>query len=93
MLVIDSFLMKGRPAFDKYSQIFNLIDISLNTSVIRDFERKYDKFVLFDLVFSSSFQNDTGQIFVSCNPNDANKLVLNGEKFKSLEIERSVAID
>ena len=90
MLVIDSFLMKGRPAFDKYSQIFNLIDISLNTSVIRDFERKYDKFVL---VFSSSFQNDTGQIFVSCNPNDANKLVLNGEKFKSLEIERSVAID
>lgn len=93
MLVIDSFLMKGRPAFDKYSQIFNLIDISLNTSVIRDFERKYDKFVLFGLVFSSSFQNDTGQIFVSCNPNDANKLVLNGEKFKSLEIERSVAID
>ena len=93
MLVIDSFLMKGRPAFDKYSRIFNLIDISLNTSVIRDFERKYDKFVLFGLVFSSSFQNDTGQIFVSCNPNDANKLVLNGEKFKSLEIERSVAID
>lgn len=42
---------------------------------------------------SSSFQNDTGQIFVSCNPNDANKLVLNGEKFKSLEIERYVAID
>ena len=93
MLVIDSFLMKGRPAFDKYSQIFNLIDISLNTSVIRDFERKYDKFVLFGLVSSSSFQNDTGQIFVSCNPNDANKLVLNGEKFKSLEIERYVAID
>ena len=92
MLVIDSFLMKGRPAFDKYSQIFNL-DISLNTIVIRDFERKYDKFVLFGLVSSSSFQNDTGQIFVSCNPNDANKLVLNGEKFKSLEIERSVAID
>lgn len=92
MLVIDSFLMKGRPTFDKYYQIFNLIDISLNTIVIRDFERKYDKFVLFGLVSSSSFQNDTGQIFVSCNPNDANKLVLNGEKFKSLEIERSVAI-
>lgn len=93
MLVIDSFLMKGQPAFDKYSQIFNLIDISINTSVLRDFERKYDKFVLFVLVFSSIFENDTGQIFVSCNPNNANKLVLNGEKFKSLEIERYVAIE
>ena len=81
--IIDNFLIEGRPSFSQYTKI-NPINIQITESEIQNklyaYSKQYKyKFVINNLLFSSSTQNDANIIFIAADGlNNAKKALING---------------
>ena len=72
--IIDEFTIEGLPSFSQYTKI-NPINIQITES-----EKQYKyKFIINNLLFSSSTQNDVSIIFIAADGlNNAKKALING---------------
>ena len=81
--IIDDFTIEGLPSFSQYANI-NLINIKITESEIQTklsaYSKQYKyKFVINNLLFSSSTQNDANIIFIAADGlNNAEKALING---------------
>ena len=88
--LIDAFHVKALQNIEDYEKL-NPINIRINSNQIINDLTKYKnykyRFLIEDLLFSSSVANDTNVIFITCSGlNDAKKALINGKVNKTLEV-------
>ena len=82
--IIDEFRIEGLQSFNQYTNI-NPISIAITESEIQSklsfYSKKYKyRFIVNNLLFSSSIQKDTNVIFIATNGlNDAKEALINGK--------------
>ena len=88
--VIDTIIVKALQSYDKYSTL-NPLEINLNSNYLSKIIHDYKGFTfevrLINVLFSSSLENDTQNIFIVChNLNSAKKALINNKIYSLLEI-------
>ena len=88
--VIDTIIVKALQSYDKYSTL-NPLEINLNSNYLSKIIHDYKGFTfevrLTNVLFSSSLENDTQNIFIVChNLNSAKKALINNKIYSLLGI-------
>ena len=88
--VIDTIIVKALQSYDKYSTL-NPLEINLNSNYLSKIIHDYKGFTfdvrLFNVLFSSSLENDTQNIFIVChNLNSTKKALINNKIYSLLGI-------
>ena len=88
--VIDTIIVKALQSYDKYSTL-NPLEINLNSNYLSKIIHDYKGFTfevrLINVLFSSSLENDTQNIFIVChNLNSAKKAHINNKIYSLLGI-------
>ena len=88
--VIDTIIVKALQSYDKYSTL-NPLEINLNSNYLSKIIHDYKSFTfevrLINVLFSSSLENDTQNIFIVChNLNSAKKALINNKIYSLLGI-------
>ena len=92
--VIDTIIVKALQSYDKYSTL-NPLEINLNSKfkfnylskIIHDYKGFTFEVRLINVLFSSSLENDTQNIFIVChNLNSAKKALINNKIYSLLGI-------
>ena len=88
--VIDTIIVKALQSYDKYSTL-NPLEIKLNSNYLSKIIHDYKDFTfevrLINVLFSSSLENDTQNIFIVChNLNSAKKALINNKIYSLLGI-------
>ena len=88
--IIDQVKIGVLQNFETYDKL-TPIDISIRDSEVNSFLARYRRykyrFVIDNLLFSSTLTNNTNVIFVSCNGlNETKKLLINGKVFKTFDV-------
>ena len=79
----ETLIIRGQQSFELHDQV-NPVQITINDdrvlNISKKFKNSYYKLTPIGLSFSSSVQNDTKQIFVTCREiNDAELALINGK--------------
>ena len=88
--VIDTIIVKALQSYDKYSTL-NPLDINLNSNYLNKIIHDYKGFVfeirLINVLFSANIQNETQNIFLTCqNLTSAKKALINNKIYYLLGI-------
>ena len=89
--IIDEFRIEGLQNFNQYTNI-NPISIAITESEIQSklsfYSKKYQyRFIVNNLLFSSSIQKDTNVIFIATNRlNDAKEALINGKMLQLIGV-------
>ena len=88
--VIDTIIVKALQSYDKYSTL-NPLEINLNSNYLSKIIHDYKDFTfevrLINVLFSSSLENDTHNIFIVChNLNSTKKALINNKIYSLLGI-------
>ena len=88
--VIDTIIVKALQSYDKYSTL-NPLEINLNSNYLSKIIHDYKGFTfevrLINVLFISSLENDTQNIFIVChNLNSAKKALINNKIYSLLGI-------
>ena len=79
----ETLIIRGQQSFELHDQV-NPVQITINDdrvlNISKKFKNSYYKLTAVGLLFSSSVQNDTKQIFITCREiNDAELALINGK--------------
>ena len=79
----ETLIIRGQQSFELHDQV-NPVQITINDdrvlNISKKFKDSYYKLTPIGLLFSSSVQNDTKQIFITCREiNDAELALINGK--------------
>ena len=79
----ETLIIRGQQSFELHDQV-NPVQITINDdrvlNISKEFKNSYYKLTPIGLLFSSSVQNDTKQIFITCREiNDAELALINGK--------------
>ena len=88
--ILDTVIVKALQSYDKYSTL-NPLEINLNSNYLSKTIHDYKGFTfevrLINVLFSSSIENDTQNIFIVChNLNSAKKVLINNKIYSLLGI-------
>ena len=80
---LETLIIREQQSFELHNQL-NPVQITINNdrvlNILKKHENSYYKLTPIGLLFSSSVQNDTKQIFVTCRElNDVKVAVINGK--------------
>ena len=86
--ILDTVIVKALQSYDKYSTL-NPLEINLNSNYLSEIIHDYKGFTfevrLINVLFSSSIENDTQNIFIVChNLNSAKKALINKKIYSLL---------
>ena len=90
-VIIDEVEIGGLQFFDKYGKL-NPVEVSIRDSKVNTFLSKYSKsykyrFIINNLLFSTTLGKEINVIFVGCNGlNDAKVTLINGKVHKALGV-------
>ena len=90
-VIVDEVKIGGLNSFDKYDKL-NPVEVSIRDSDVNTFLSKYSKnykyrFIINNLLFSTTLGKETNVIFVGCNGlNDAKITLINGKGNKVLGV-------